>query len=105
MDIVGHTMTEITRNDSGIITPNSTVITLQHEEAICNDIIDYRCQTKNAKKIVFNPQKDLQNINYQSDQTVFDYKHVLSTFHCLPRHSLRGSLSTNLLGPFHLENL
>lgn len=101
MDIVGNTMTEITRNDAGIITPNSTVITLQHGETICNDIIDYRCQTKNAKKIVFNLQKDLQNINYQSDQTVFDYTITipweLSTFNF--------QLSTSLLGPFHLENL
>ena len=101
LDIVGETMTEITRNDAGIITPDSTVITLHHEESVCNDIIDYQCQTKNAKKVVFDMKDDLCNINYHQNKTTFEYKNNISTE--LSTFGLQ--FSTSLLGPFHLENL
>lgn len=97
MEIVGESMTEITRNDAGIITPWSTIITLDHEIETCNEIIDYRCKKQNAKKILFDMNTNLKNIEYQSDKTSFEYNHKLPTFNF--------SLSTNLVGPFHLENL
>ena len=64
MEIVGESMTEITRNDAGIVTPESTVITLQHKEQVCNDIISYQCNKQQAKKIIFNPENNLYDIHY-----------------------------------------
>jgi dihydrofolate synthase/folylpolyglutamate synthase len=102
MEIVGESMTEITRNDAGIITPQSIVITLQHAEPVCNDIIDYRCRTQWSKKIIFDPRDNLYDIHYGIQETTFNYHHTI-IWDKLP--TTNPQFLTNLVGPFHLENI
>jgi len=96
MEIVGEQLADITRNDAWIITPGSTVITLHHHEQVCNDIIDYRCHTTDSQKNIFDPKNNLIDITYTQKETTFSFTYKDKTM---------ISLTTNLLGPFHLENI
>gem|GEM_PF-7014893 len=63
---------------------------------MCNDIIDYRCHTTDSQKNIFDPKNNLIDITYTQKETTFSFTYKDKTM---------ISLTTNLLGPFHLENI
>ncbi len=93
-EILGKTLTEITKQKAGIITKNAIVITPK-QESTASSIIKNSAKNNGAKLFILNPEINYKDIKENRGKTVF-------TFDFLKTHLSHVSLG--LLGKYQAEN-
>ncbi len=90
MGYLGGTIEEIASHKAGIIKKNAIVVSASQEENV-KKVLESAAKEKQAFKIVFPDEKEIKNVKYGLQKTVFSYKDM-------------KNLEISLLGTYQVKN-
>ena len=90
MGYLGDSIEEIAAHKAGIIKKNAVVVSAVQEDNVKN-VLEKTAKEKQASKIVFVNEKEIKNIKYDLQKTVFSYKNM-------------KNIEISLLGTYQVQN-